>query len=96
MKKSALVLFAVLFLFSISLPALAQEKLLTIDDIFDPVKRVNFTGTVPVGSRIRLRLTIKNVDAIKGGVRITSEGTMEIEGGAKPVLISETIGVVYD
>lgn len=27
--------------------ALAQNKLLTIDDIFDPVKRVNFSGTVP-------------------------------------------------
>jgi dipeptidyl-peptidase-4 len=26
---------------------LAQEKLLTIDDIFDPVKKVNFSGTVP-------------------------------------------------
>src|SRR5207302_2322844 len=23
----------------------AQEKLLTIDDIFDPVKRINFSGT---------------------------------------------------
>src|SRR5438309_8380753 len=27
------------------LPAVAQEKLLTIDDIFDPAKRVNFNGT---------------------------------------------------
>jgi dipeptidyl-peptidase-4 len=26
---------------------LAQQKLLTIDDIFDPVKHVNFSGTVP-------------------------------------------------
>jgi len=40
-------LFAVLFLFSISLPTLAQQKLLTIDDIFDPAKKVNFNGTVP-------------------------------------------------
>ncbi|HAF12380.1 MAG TPA: hypothetical protein DHU55_14170, partial [Blastocatellia bacterium] len=40
-------MFAVLFLFSISLPTLAQQKLLTIDDIFDPAKKVNFNGTVP-------------------------------------------------
>jgi len=26
---------------------LAQQKLLTIDDIYDPVKKVNFSGTVP-------------------------------------------------
>src|SRR5207302_10148834 len=34
-----------LFLLLFSLPAFAQEKLLTIDDIFDPAKRVNFNGT---------------------------------------------------
>ena len=27
--------------------AQSQQKLLTIDDIFDPVKRVNFNGTTP-------------------------------------------------
>ncbi|HAF23288.1 MAG TPA: hypothetical protein DCK93_10340 [Blastocatellia bacterium] len=47
MKNPIRVLFAVLFLFSISLPTLAQQKLLTIDDIFDPAKKVNFNGTVP-------------------------------------------------
>ena len=30
-------------------PALAQQKLLTLDDLFDPQKRVDFTGTVPFG-----------------------------------------------
>ncbi len=29
------------------LPAVAQDKVLTIDDIFDPVKKVNFAGTLP-------------------------------------------------
>jgi dipeptidyl-peptidase-4 len=36
-----------LLLLALRLPALAQEKLLTIDDIYDPVKKVNFIGTVP-------------------------------------------------
>ena len=58
--------------------------------------RVRFTGMVPAGSRIRLRLKIKEVENVKGGVRVTNEGTMEIEGGSRPVLVSETIGVVYD
>ena len=59
--------------------------------------RVRFTGMVPAGSRIRLRLTIKSVEAVdNGGTRITSEGTMEVEGGARPVLIAETIGVSYE
>jgi acyl dehydratase len=58
--------------------------------------RVRFTGPVPAGSRIRLRLKIKDVEKVDGGIRITNEGTMEIEGGARPVLVAETIGVTYD
>jgi acyl dehydratase len=59
--------------------------------------RVRFTGMVPAGSRIRLRLVIKSVEAMKdGGTRITNEGTMELEGRDRPVLVAETIGVSYD
>src|SRR5438132_8739955 len=58
--------------------------------------RVRFTGTVPADSRIRLRLTIKSVEPVEGGVRTTSSGTMELEGSDRPVLVAETIGVTYD
>jgi dipeptidyl-peptidase-4 len=41
-------LFAsILLALAISIPVFAQEKLLTIDDIFDPAKRVSFNGTTP-------------------------------------------------
>jgi len=36
-----------IFVFSHASIAVAQQKLLTIDDIYDPVKKVNFSGTVP-------------------------------------------------
>ena len=58
--------------------------------------RVRFTGTVPAGGRIRLRLQLKSVEKVEGGVRITSEGTMELEGRDRPVLVAETIGITYD
>ena len=59
--------------------------------------RVRFTGMVPAGSRIRLRLSVKAVETMKdGGIRITNEGTMELEGSDRPVLVAETIGVTYD
>ncbi|HEX5322121.1 MAG TPA: MaoC family dehydratase [Stellaceae bacterium] len=58
--------------------------------------RVRFTGPVPAGGRIRLRLSIKSVEKVEGGVRVTNEGTMELEGASRPVLVSETIGMVYD
>ena len=62
-----------------------------------PANRVRFTGMVPAGSRIRLRLTVKAVETTRdGGTRITNEGTMELEGSDRPVLVAETIGVTYD
>ena len=44
----------------------------------------------------RLRLTIKSVEPVEGGVRTTSSGTMELEASDRPVLVAETIGVTYD
>ena len=38
---------ATILILSLSQAALSQQKLLTIDDIFDPVNRVNFNGTTP-------------------------------------------------
>ena len=40
-------LLATVFLVLVTQPLRAQNKLLTIDDIFDPVKKVNFNGTTP-------------------------------------------------
>ena len=47
MKQRRYLAPIVLLLLALCLPALAQQKLLTIDDIFDPAKRVNFSGSVP-------------------------------------------------
>ena len=44
-SRSRLVLAVAVIL--LSTPAAAQQKLLTIDDIYDPVTRVNFSGTPP-------------------------------------------------
>ncbi|HUB11614.1 MAG TPA: MaoC family dehydratase [Acetobacteraceae bacterium] len=58
--------------------------------------RVRFTAPVPVGSRVRLSQTLKNVEDIDGGVRMTFESTMEIEGSTRPALIAETLSLAYD
>ena len=58
--------------------------------------KVRFITPVQAGARVRLRQRIANVEAIAGGgVRVTSEMTMEIEGQDKPALVAETIGVQY-
>jgi acyl dehydratase len=58
--------------------------------------RIRFTGQVPAGSRIRLRQKIKSVDPVEGGVRITSESTVEVEGAVRPALVAETISMQFD
>jgi acyl dehydratase len=59
--------------------------------------RVRFTGQVPAGSRVRLRQKIKAVEPVEGGgVRITSESTMEVEGATRPALVAETISMQFE
>ena len=57
--------------------------------------KVRFITPVQAGARIRLRQRIANVEEIPGGVRITSQMTVEIDGQAKPALVAETMGQSY-
>jgi acyl dehydratase len=57
--------------------------------------KVRFITPVQAGGRVRLRQRIANVEEVPGGVRVTSEMTMEIEGQAKPALVAETLGMSY-
>src|SRR5215813_11533771 len=58
--------------------------------------KVRFITPVPAGGRIRLRQRLVNAEETKdGGVRITSEMTIEVEGSEKPAMVAETMGVVY-
>jgi acyl dehydratase len=57
--------------------------------------KVRFIAPVPAGTRIRLRQRLANVETIPGGIRVTSQMTVEIEGQDKPALVAELIGVQY-
>jgi len=57
--------------------------------------KVRFISPVQAGARVRLRQRIANVEEIPGGVRITSQMTVEIEGQPKPALVAETMGLSY-
>lgn len=60
------------------------------------LNRVRFTDPVPVGSRVRARFTLAKTERIPGGIQMTWNVTMEREGGAKPVMVAETISRRYD
>jgi acyl dehydratase len=53
--------------------------------------RVRFTSPVPVGSRIRNRMTLLEVSAFPGGWQARWQVTIEIEGKEKPACVAEVI-----
>jgi acyl dehydratase len=58
--------------------------------------KVRFTAPVPSGARVRLHQTLMTVEDIAGGVRLTFDSQMEIEGASRPALVAETIALAYD
>ena len=57
--------------------------------------KIRFTNMVPVGSRVRGRQKLVAVEPKGGGLQITNEFTIEIEGKDRPACIAETISLVY-
>jgi acyl dehydratase len=53
--------------------------------------RVRFPNPVPVGSRIRLAATVGDVTEVTGGLQMTCDFTVEIEGQAKPACVARAI-----
>jgi acyl dehydratase len=60
------------------------------------LNKVRFTAPVPAGSRVRLHQVLKGVEDIKGGVRMTFESSVEIEGSDKPALVAEALVLAFD
>jgi acyl dehydratase len=59
------------------------------------LNKVRFPAPVPVGSRVRGRMTLVSVEDIPGGAQMTWQVTMEREGGDKPVCVAESISRRY-
>lgn len=55
------------------------------------LNRVRFPAPVPVGSRIRARLTLVKIDAIKDGAQLEWHVEVECEGASKPVCVAELL-----
>jgi acyl dehydratase len=58
--------------------------------------RVRFLAPVPVGSRIRLSMSVVQATQQPTGTRIELDSTVEIEGAAKPALIARNIILIED
>ncbi|MBS9535959.1 MaoC family dehydratase [Mycobacterium sp. M1] len=56
------------------------------------LNKVRFPAPVPVGSRIRAESSVVDVSDVGGGAhQVTFSTTVEIDGGAKPACVAESI-----
>lgn len=51
--------------------------------------KVRFPAPVPVGSRVRGRVTLRSIEPVAGGHQLLWEVTVECEGGSKPACVAE-------
>jgi len=58
--------------------------------------KVRFTNMVPVGSRVRGRQKLLQVEKRAGGLQLINEFTIEIEGADRPACVAQTISIVYN
>ena len=58
--------------------------------------KVRFPSPVPVGSKLRLGATLKDVEDVAGGAQVTMEFVFEVEGAPKPSCVAEVIFRYYE
>ncbi|GAB3321728.1 MaoC family dehydratase [Geodermatophilus aquaeductus] len=84
---------------TLSLLASLSGQVLTVTDTAMGVNyglnKVRFPSPVPVGSRVRLTATLKDVEQVAGGLQLTLSAVIEREGGDKPVCIAEPVFRYY-
>jgi acyl dehydratase len=59
------------------------------------LNKVRFPAPVRVGSRIRLAARLARVEKVPGGLQITVDGTLEIEGATKPAAVLQMLSRFY-
>jgi acyl dehydratase len=59
------------------------------------LNRVRFTNAVLAGTRVRGRARLLAVEPFKGGLQVTEEITVEIDGHSRPACVAETIARLY-
>jgi acyl dehydratase len=57
--------------------------------------KLRFPNAVKAGSRVRAHCVLLKVDAVTGGLQMTEQYTVEIEGQAKPACVAEAIMRAY-
>ena len=84
---------------TLSLVVPFSEELLQVEGVGTKVNygldRVRFPAPVPVGSRVRMAATVREVVPVAGGYQLTVDATIEVDGGAKPAVVATWLARFY-
>ena len=59
------------------------------------LNKVRFTNMVRVGSKVRAVQKLLSAEPKSGGVMLTNEITIEIEGETRPACVAETVSILF-
>jgi acyl dehydratase len=57
--------------------------------------KVRFPAPVPVGSRLRVGVTLADATTFEGGAQVTLDAVFEVDGGTKPVCVAQVVYRYY-
>jgi len=85
---------------TLSLVPMLSQQISHINNVRNGINygcnKVRFTSPVQAGSKVRARAKLIAADPMdKGGVRLTNQVTIEIEGQERPACVAETMSIVY-
>ncbi|MGH3587049.1 MAG: MaoC family dehydratase [Pseudonocardia sp.] len=84
---------------TLSLVVPFSEELLQVEGVGTKVNygldRVRFPAPVPVGSRVRMAATVRDVTAVAGGHQLAMDAVIEVDGGAKPAVAATWLARFY-
>lgn len=84
---------------SLSLVIPMWYELLAVSDASSVVNygldKVRFVSPVPVGARIRMKAVVADTAAVTGGVQLTVDQTIEVEGASRPAVVARGLYRFY-
>jgi len=84
---------------TLSLAPVLLNKIIRVDNMKFGVNygcnKVRFPSPVPVGSDLRMGVSVAAVDDVEGGVQVTYDMTMEVKDAPKPACVAQVVYRYY-
>ena len=80
-------------------PAMLESALRMVDmkmGLNYGLNKVRFPAPVPVGSRLRARMTLQSVEDIEGGAQMAWHVVVQAEGSERPACVAEFLVRMYN